>query len=227
MNKIEKNIYLIKEKINKARKIYQRKNSEINLVAVSKMVEEERILQAINAGCRIFGENYIKEAKEKWPKIKENFPETKLHFIGGLQSNKAKDAVKLFDCIQSLDNENLALAINKEAGKLSKKIDCFIQVNIGHEKQKSGLSPLKVKEFLDFCLKLENIKIVGLMTIPPANKAASPYFALLAKIAKENKLDSLSMGMSADFEQAIALNSNYIRLGTAIFGARDVELNII
>jgi len=200
MNQIEKNLYLINERINNSCKIYERKKSEINLVAVSKKVEELRIIQAINAGCTIFGENYIKEAKEKWPKIKEQYPQIKLHFIGHLQSNKAKEAAHLFDCIETLDSENLVKNLSKECIKQNKQIECFIQVNIGEEEQKGGIDPSQIKEFIEFCHLQNNINITGLMC--------------------KNNIAKISMGMSEDFEQAIALNSTHIRLGTAIFGKR-------
>lgn len=213
-------MFLIKEKINKACKIYQIKSSKVKLIAVSKTVEERRILEAIEAGCLYFGENYIKEAKEKWPEIKSNNPKVKLHFIGHLQSNKAKEALSLFDVIETLDSEKLAQAIAKEQSKQGKEIECFVQVNIGQEKQKGGIDPLAVKNFINDCRDKYGLNITGLMCIPPAEECPSPYFALLAKIAQENNLPNLSMGMSADFEEAIALNSNHIRLGTAIFGKR-------
>lgn len=216
---IERNLFLIHDKIRKACKLYRQDLARVNLIAVSKTVSEEKIIEAIEAGEKNFGENYIKEAKEKWPQIREKFPEIKLHFIGHLQSNKASEAVDLFDCIETVDSEKLALAIKKECEKQSKNPEIFIQVNIGEEEQKGGIAPQEVKNFVKFCRE-NDLNVTGLMCIPPAGELASPYFALLAKLAKENDLKKLSMGMSADFEEAIALGATHIRVGSAIFGSR-------
>ncbi len=220
MNNIERNLFLIKDKIKKTCRLYEQDLKRVNLIAVSKTVDSARIIQAIDAGCNIFGENYIKEAQEKWVEIKKNFPQIELHFIGHLQSNKASEAVALFDVIETLDSEKLALALKKEIVKQQKNPKIFIQVNIGEEEQKGGILPKDVKNFIDFAKNEAKLQVVGLMCIPPSNELASPYFALLAKMAKENNLEKLSMGMSLDFEDAIALGATEIRLGTAIFGAR-------
>lgn len=217
---IERNLLLLKNKIEQFCKTYKKDSKKINLIAVSKTVLPEKIIEAIKSGQLIFGENYIKEAEEKWPKIKEEFPQIELHFIGHLQSNKADKAVKLFDFIHTLDSKKLALALKKEMQKQNKFPQIFIQVNIGGEEQKGGVSLNELADLLNFC-QTENLKICGLMCIPPAEESPSPYFALLAKLAKEHNLPNLSMGMSADFEAAIAMNSNYIRVGTTIFGKRD------
>jgi PLP dependent protein len=219
LNAIERSLFLINGRIKKSCQIYKQDISRVNLIAVSKTIDAEKIYQAIDAKCKIFGENYIKEAKEKWPEIKVKFPEIKLHFIGNLQSNKASDAVELFDVIESLDSEKLALALKKEIQKQQKNPEIFIQVNIGEEPQKGGILPQELSNFVKFC-RDENLNITGLMCIPPSNEAPSPYFALLAKLAKENNLKNLSMGMSSDFEDAIALGATHIRVGTAIFGER-------
>ena len=180
----------------------------------------EKIGEAIAAGCKIFGENYIKEAQEKWPEIRIKNSEIKLHFIGHLQSNKAAEALDLFDVIQALDSEKLARIFQKEITKVKKNPEFFIQVNIGEEQQKGGIAPVDVKDFVKFSLDECGLNVTGLMCIPPSNEAASPYFALLQKLAKENNLKNISMGMSADFEDAIALGATHIRVGTAIFGER-------
>lgn len=219
-SQIERNLFLINDKIKNACKIYRQDVSRVNLIAVSKTISSENIIEAINAGCKIFGENYIKESAEKWPEIRKNHPEIKLHFIGHLQSNKAAEAVDLFDCIETLDSEKLALALKKEIKKQNKNPEFFIQVNIGEEDQKGGILPFEVKNFIKFC-RAENLNITGLMCIPPSEELASPYFALLAKIARENNITKLSMGMSSDYEDAIALGTTHIRLGTAIFGERE------
>lgn len=221
---IEKNLYLIKQNIAKACKTFDRKVEDVNIVAVSKTIASEKIIEAINFGCKIFGENYIQEAKQKWVDLRKNYPQIKLHFIGNLQSNKAKEAVELFDCIESVDNEKLAREIAKAQKKLQKNCEIFIQVNIGDESQKSGIAVENLSIFIKFCKKDLELNVVGLMAVPPANENASPYFALLAKLAKENNLEKLSIGMSSDYEDAIALNSTNIRLGTAIFGARTNKL---
>ena len=221
MNQIEKNLFLINNKIQHSCKTYNRNVLDVNLVAVSKTIGAEKILQAIAAGCKIFGENYVTEACEKWPEIKKNHPEIALHFIGHLQSNKAKEAVALFDCIESLDSEKLALALQKETIKQQKNPEIFIQINIGEESQKGGIAPVEAHNFINFARNKCGLNIAGLMCVPPSNEAASPYFALLTKIAKENNLPKISMGMSADFEEAIALEATHIRIGTAIFGDRN------
>ena len=217
---IEKNLYLIKQNIAKACKTFDRKPEDVNIVAVSKTIASEKIIEAIDLGCKIFGENYIQEAQQKWIDLRKNYPQIKLHFIGHLQSNKAKEAVELFDCIESVDSEKLAREIAKAQKKLQKNCEIFIQVNIGDESQKSGIAIENLSSFVNFCKKDLELNVVGLMAVPPADVNASPYFALLAKLAKENNLPKLSMGMSADYEDAIALNATHIRLGTAIFGAR-------
>ncbi|MDX2083119.1 MAG: YggS family pyridoxal phosphate-dependent enzyme [Rickettsiales bacterium] len=220
MENIARNFLAIETKIDKVCQLYKKDKSKIKLIAVSKMQNVDKIHQAIACGCKIFGENYVKEAQEKWPEIRQKYPEIELHFIGHLQSNKVKEALEIFDVIQTLDSEKLALLFKKEIIKQQKNPQFFIQVNIGQEQQKSGLEPNEVKDFVNFARQDCALNIVGLMTIPPNNESAAPYFALLNKIAQENNLKNLSMGMSADFEEAIALGSNYVRIGSAIFGER-------
>jgi hypothetical protein len=221
---LEKNLYLINQNIAKTCKAFNRKTEDVNIVAVSKTIASEKIIEAINLGCKIFGENYIQEAQKKWVDLRKNFPQIKLHFVGHLQSNKAKEAVELFDCIETVDNEKLAREISKAQKKLQKNCQIFIQVNIGEEEQKSGIAIENLANFVNFCKNDLQLNVVGLMAVPPANESASPYFALLAKLARENNLQKLSMGMSSDYEEAIALNSTHIRLGTAIFGARIAKI---
>jgi len=203
-------------------KIILEKLSQTKLVAVSKTVGQEKIYAAIAAGIKIFGENYLKEAEEKWPEIRAKFPEIELHLIGHLQSNKAAQAVALFDCIETLDSKKLALVLQREITKQQKNPEIFIQVNIGEEPQKHGIAPQEVKEFVKFCRKDLALNVTGLMCIPPTGELASPYFALLNKLAKECGLKNLSMGMSADWKEAVALGATHVRLGTAIFGSRVV-----
>ena len=217
---MEKNLYLINQNISKTCKAFNRKPEDVNIVAVSKTIASEKIIEAINLGCKIFGENYIQEAQKKWLELREKYPQIKLHFVGHLQSNKAKEAVELFDCIETVDNKKLASEIAKAQKKLQKNREIFIQVNIGDESQKSGIAIENLSSFINFCKNDLALNVVGLMAVPPSNESAPPYFALLSKLAYENNLKKLSMGMSADYEEAIALNSTHIRLGTAIFGAR-------
>jgi len=211
---------LLNNRLKKACELYGQESSRVNLIAVSKMISSEKICEAINAGCKIFGENYVKEAKEKWPEILAKNSQIKLHFIGHLQSNKAAEAVELFDCIQALDSKKLAMALKKEIQKQRKNPEIFIQVNVGEEEQKGGVVPGEVENLVRFSRDECGLNVTGLMCVPPANELASPYFALLTKLAKKNNLKNLSMGMSSDFEEAVALGSTHVRIGTAIFGKR-------
>lgn len=228
MTIIERKLLLINQEIRKTCKIYNISFEKINLVAVSKTIDQPAIIEAINAGCKIFGENYLKEAKIKWLPLKALYPEIKLHLIGHLQSNKVREALELFDVIETLDSEKLAIKIKNEIAKLQLESpikimlpEIYVQVNIGEEKTKSGINPIQASEFINFAKNDCKLNVTGLMAIPPEHQAPAPYFALLAKIAKENNLANLSMGMSKDYQDAIALGANYIRLGTAIFGARN------
>jgi pyridoxal phosphate enzyme (YggS family) len=218
---IEQKLLLVTNKIAEFCKTYKKDSAKINLIAVSKTIEKERIVRAIKAGQRIFGENYIKEVKEKWVEIKEEFPAVELHFIGHLQSNKSKEAVALFDFIHTLDSQKLALSLKKEIQKQGKNPQIFIQVNIGEEEQKGGVALEDLAELVRFSKEECGLNVAGLMCIPPAGENPSPYFALLNKLTKENGLKNISAGMSGDFEEAIALGSNYVRVGTAIFGERN------
>ncbi len=217
---IEKNLREIKAKINDAAQNCFRKPSEINLVAASKTVDQEQIIKAIKLGCKIFGENKVSEAKEKWPELKLQFPEIKLHLIGHLQSNKAKEAVALFDVIESLDSEKLAESLAKEMKKQNKYPQIFVQINIGEEPQKHGIAPQIADEFIKTTIEKYQLPISGVMGIPPQNQNPALYFALLTTIARNNNLANISMGMSSDFETAISLGATHIRIGTAIFGQR-------
>jgi len=220
---IAENINLIRSKINQAAKSHLRNPSIINLVAVSKNFGITKIEEAINSGCNIFGENKVTEAKEKWPKLKEKYPEIKLHLIGHLQSNKAKDAVKLFDVIESLDSEKLAEILAMEMTKQNKFLEIFVQINLGEEEQKSGISPQDADQFIKKVINDYKLNVTGVMGIPPANENPALYFALLTTIAKRNNLKNISMGMSGDYEVAIALSANFVRVGSAIFGTRTIS----
>jgi PLP dependent protein len=192
----------------------------VTLVAVSKTFPLEAVEPVIAAGQRIFGENRVQEAKAKWPALKARYPDIELHLIGSLQSNKAKDAVGLFDAIHSVDRPSVAEALAKEIGKQGRQPRLFVEVNTGAEAQKAGVLPEAADAFLRTCRETYGLRIDGLMCIPPADEAPAPHFALTAKIARRNGLGLLSMGMSADFKVAIAFGATHVRVGTAIFGGR-------
>jgi len=207
-------------KIAETFKNYRLPNRQIKIVAVSKTVAKEQILQAINEGYNCFGENYCQEAKQKWPSILAQFPHLELQFIGNLQSNKIKEIVSLFSTIATLHSQKNALLLKQEIEKQQKKLAIFIQVNIGSEPQKGGILPTEVADFYNFCQEI-SLPINGLMCIPPHNtQQLGPYFALMQKIANQLNLLELSMGMSADFCHALPLGATQIRLGSAIFGER-------
>jgi pyridoxal phosphate enzyme (YggS family) len=206
--------------IARAARDFGRRPESVTLIAVSKTMPAEVIAPALEAGQRIFGENYVQEAKGKWPALKERFPDAEVHMIGPLQSNKAREAVALFDAIHSLDRESLARELAREIARAGKAPALFVQVNTGDEPQKGGVSPAEADAFLARCRTEHGLAIEGLMCIPPAEDPPSPHFALLAKIAARNGLHGLSMGMSADYEAAIQLGATHVRVGSAIFGAR-------
>jgi PLP dependent protein len=193
---------------------------DVTLVAVSKTFPAEAIEPVLAAGQRAFGENYVQEAKGKWPALRERFGEVELHLIGPLQSNKARDAVALFDVIHTLDRPSLAEALAKEIARAGRAPRLLVQVNTGEEPQKGGVAPGEADAFLDSCRARYGLAVEGLMCIPPEKDPPSPHFALLATIARRNRLKTLSMGMSADFEAAIQLGATHVRVGSAIFGAR-------
>ncbi len=198
-----------------------RAGDAVQLVAVSKTHGAEAIMPLLEAGQRVFGENRVQEAQGKWPALKAEFPDIELHLIGPLQSNKAADAVALFDVIETLDRDSLVAALAKEMHKQNKHPKLFVQVNTGEEPQKAGLPPRDVAAFVELCRTNYGLSIEGLMCIPPAEQLAAPHFALLQKMAGELGLPLLSMGMSADYEQAIMLGATHVRVGSALFGARN------
>ena len=191
-----------------------------HLIAVSKGHAGTRILPVLRAGHRIFGENRVQEAKAKWPELRASFPGIELHLIGPLQTNKAREAVELFDCIHSLDRPKLAEALKVEMEKLGKTPKLFVQVNTGEETQKAGIAPKETVSFVRHCRDNLKLPIIGLMCIPPQGEEPALHFALLKKLGGECGLESLSMGMSADFEAAIRFGATHVRVGTAIFGTR-------
>jgi PLP dependent protein len=192
----------------------------VTLVAVSKTFTADAIAPVIAAGQRVFGENRVQEAKAKWPPLLASHPDLELHLVGALQSNKAKEAVALFDAIHSVDRSSLAEALGKEIVKQSRRPLLFVEINTGGEPQKAGVLPQEADAFLAACRDRYGLTISGLMCLPPLNEAPAPHFALTAKIARRNGLTLLSMGMSADYPAAIALGATHVRVGTAIFGAR-------
>ncbi|MDQ0392429.1 YggS family pyridoxal phosphate-dependent enzyme [Labrys monachus] len=192
----------------------------VTLVAVSKTFGPEAIEPVLAAGQRVFGENRVQEAQGKWPGLRESHPDVELHLIGPLQSNKAKEAVALFDAIHTVDRPSIAQALAKEIARQRRAPLLFVQVNTGEEAQKAGVAPQEADAFIAACRDEHGLDIRGLMCIPPADQSPGPHFALLAKIAARNGLALLSMGMSGDFETAIELGATHVRVGSAIFGTR-------
>ncbi|MDC1292546.1 YggS family pyridoxal phosphate-dependent enzyme [Amylibacter sp.] len=210
---------IINSKIIQAEKSACRAIGSTQLIAVSKVQPNERVLNVLEQGHSVFGENKVQEAHGKWPMFRENFPSSKVHLIGPLQSNKVKQAVELFDAIHTLDRLKLAQKLSNEIQAQGKAPEMFIQINTGEEEQKSGIFPNKADQFIADCISL-GLPIKGLMVIPPINEEPSLHFGLLRKIAQRNGLEGLSMGMSGDFESAIAMGATHIRVGSAIFGER-------
>jgi hypothetical protein len=210
----------VRQEIAQACRDAGRDPASVKLVAISKTFGAEAIEPVIAAGQRIFGENRVQEAKAKWPPLMARHAGLELHLVGSLQSNKAKDAVALFDAIHSVDRESLAEALAKEIAKQARRPLLFVEINTGAEPQKSGVLPQDADSFLAACRDRYGLAIPGLMCIPPFDEAPAQHFALTAQIARRNGLSLLSMGMSADFETAIAFGATHVRVGTAIFGAR-------
>ncbi len=209
----------IKSRIAEAEVKYSKPLNSTSLIAVSKLQPNERVLKVLDVGHREFGENYVQEAASKWPTWRENYNQLKLHMLGPLQTNKARQAMELFDCIQSLDRPKLAKTIARLAQELGKCPKLFIQVNTGAEVQKAGILVKDLETFILDC-RSKDLPIVGLMAIPPVNEEVSLHFALLKKLAENNGLSGLSMGMSEDFEKAISFGATHVRVGSAIFGSR-------
>ncbi|MEC8180355.1 MAG: YggS family pyridoxal phosphate-dependent enzyme [Pseudomonadota bacterium] len=215
----------VEERIARACTIAKREREEVNLIAVSKTHPVDRIEPVLEAGQRVFGENRVQEAQDKWPDLRERFPDVELHLIGQLQSNKAEDAAALFDVIHSLDRPSLLKALAKAYDKLGKRVPCFIQVDVGEEDQKGGCAIADLPALIDQAREAD-IPLLGLMCIPPADKEPAPFFALLGELARRHEPEpgawGLSMGMSGDYETAIMLGATQIRVGSALFGERGV-----
>jgi pyridoxal phosphate enzyme (YggS family) len=215
-----KGLAVVESDIARACKDARRERSSLTLIAVSKTFDAEAITPVIQAGQRVFGENRVQEAKGKWPDLMAAHPGIALHLIGPLQSNKAKEAVALFDAIHSVDRPSICEALSKEIMKQDRRPDLFVQLNTGEEPQKAGIAPADADAFIARCRETYGLQISGLMCIPPVDEAPAPHFALTAKIAARNGLKQLSMGMSADFAVAIQFGATHIRVGSAIFGHR-------
>ncbi len=209
----------VRERIAHAAKVAGRKVEDITLVAVSKTHSAAAIEPLIAAGQRVFGENRVQEAQAKWPALRAAHSDIELHLIGQLQSNKAEDAVALFDCIHSVDRPSLVAALARAMDKTGRRVPCFVQVNIGAEEQKGGCAIADLPALLAEA-RTAGLPVIGLMCVPPAGIEAAPFFALLDKLAAENGLAGRSMGMSEDFETAIMLGATHVRVGSALFGAR-------
>jgi pyridoxal phosphate enzyme (YggS family) len=214
----------VKARIAKAAKAAGRDPAAITLIAVSKNHEAAAAAHALAAGHRDFGENRVQEAQGKWPALKAGTAGLSLHLIGPLQTNKIRDALPLFDAIHTLDRPRLAEKLAEEMVKQERRIPCFVQINTGREEQKAGIDPHEADAFIEVCRSQWSLPVVGLMCIPPVDEEPSLHFALLREIARRHGLTQLSMGMSDDFEVAIAFGATHVRVGTAIFGPRNPNL---
>lgn len=212
---------MIKEEINQALQTAGRAPDTVTITAVSKQHTPARIRPALEAGHRVFGENRIQEAAQKWPVLRDEFPDIELRLVGPLQSNKTKEAVALFDVIETVDRPKIAAALAREMKSQNRRLPLLIQVNTGDEPQKAGVSPESADAFIKHCRDELDLPIVGLMCIPPADEPPAPHFALLAKLAAGQGLSRLSMGMSADYALAAKLGATHVRVGSALFGARN------
>jgi pyridoxal phosphate enzyme (YggS family) len=210
----------VRERIAHACKVARREVHEVTLVAVSKTHPAEAIEPLLEAGQQVFGENRVQEAQAKWPRLRERWPAAELHLVGQLQSNKAADAVTLFDCIHSLDRPSLVTALAKAMDKAGRRVPCFVQVDIGEESQKGGCAIAGLPALLAEA-NAADVSVVGLMCVPPLGIEPAPFFALLDKLARDHGLPGRSMGMSGDYETAIMLGATHVRVGTALFGERD------
>jgi|TARA_R110002124_G_scaffold26361_3_gene94766 hypothetical protein len=217
---IAANLAEVQAKVAEAARAAGRDPAAVTLVAVGKTFPADHMLPALNAGQRAFGENRVQEAEEKWPGLRSRFPDLRLHLIGPLQSNKVRKAVDVFDVIETVDRPKLARALANVMAETGRRPDCFIQVNTGAEDQKAGVLPQDADAFIAQCRDDFTLPVTGLMCIPPVDEEPSLHFQLLAEIAKRNGLAQLSMGMSADYEIAVAFGATHVRVGSAIFGTR-------
>jgi pyridoxal phosphate enzyme (YggS family) len=214
------NLAAVRARIVAAAQSVGRDPADVTLVAVSKAQPEARVRAALAAGHRVFGENYMQEAKTRWPALRALYQDVRVHMIGPIQTNKARDVVALFDVIETLDRPKLARALAKEMDRLDRRPLCLVEVNTGEEPQKAGVWPADADALIKECRQGLELPVVGLMAIPPDDEEPSLHFALLAEIARRNGLDRLSMGLSADYEIAVQFGATHVRVGSAIFGAR-------
>jgi pyridoxal phosphate enzyme (YggS family) len=217
---IADNLATVESRIEAAARSAGRPPGSITLVAVSKTHPAETVREALAAGHRVFGENRVQEAEAKYPALRAAFPDLALHLIGPLQTNKVRDALGIFDVIESVDRPRLAQALAREMDRSGRRPPCLIEVNTGEEPQKAGIMPADADGFIVECRERLGLPIIGLMCVPPVDEESAPHFALLREIARRHELGVLSMGMSADFEKAIRFGATHVRVGTAIFGAR-------
>jgi len=219
-----KNLKSVLDDIQTVAQSVDRDPANVELVAVSKVHDDDRIRPVLEAGHRIFGENRVQEAMGKWPLLRDDFKDIELHLIGPLQSNKVKEAVATFDVIETVDRPKIARALAKEFERTDRHLGCYVQVNTGEEPQKAGVLPADVDAFIGMCKEDLGLNVLGLMCIPPVDEEPALHFALLAEIAGRNGLTGLSMGMSSDFDAAIKLGATHVRVGTAIFGTRPAPI---
>ncbi len=210
----------VRTRISESAKGVGRDPAAVHLIAVSKTFGEGEIVPVLEAGQRLFGENRVQEAQAKWPSLRERYADVELHLIGPLQSNKAREAVALFDAIHTIDREKIARVVADEMARAGKQLKLFVEVNTGEEPQKAGVLPKEAAAFVAMCRNELKLDIAGLMCIPPVDEEPAVHFAFLAKLARESGLAELSMGMSADFETAVELGATHVRVGSAIFGGR-------
>lgn len=220
LDTISSNLATVQAKIAQAAKDAARDPADVTLIAVSKVQPRERVEAALLAGHRVFGENRVQEAEDRWPPFKEQFADVTLHLIGPLQTNKARAAVNLFDVIHTVDRPKLAATLARLFDETGRRLPCYIEINTGAEPQKAGVLPEDADAFVKACVEEYQLPVVGLMCIPPAEDVPAPHFAFLADIAARNGLKRLSMGMSADYEAAVQLGATDVRVGSSIFGAR-------
>ena len=213
-------LFAVQDAIHRAETEANRPAGSVTLVAVTKTFDDETIRPVLEVGQRTFGENRVQEAQAKWPALRDNFPDVELHLIGPLQSNKAEDAVRLFDVIETVDREKIAAALAREMERQGRSPKLYVQVNTGSEPQKAGIDPREAVAFVKRCRDVHGLMVEGLMCIPPIDENPGPHFALLEKIAREAGVDKLSMGMSGDYEIAVGFGATSVRVGSAIFGSR-------
>lgn len=213
----------IRSRIEQAAAEAGRDPASITLIGVSKVQPDDRIEAALSAGLRVYGENRVQEAQDRWTKRRAIHPDLSLHLVGALQTNKARDAVALFDAIHSLDRPKLARSLAREMAAQEKRVECFIQINTGEEPQKAGVLPADLPDLIALCRDELSLPVVGLMCLPPVEDPPALHFALLQKLAAEHALGQLSMGMSDDFEDAIRFGATHVRVGSALFGARETK----